>query len=122
SRSFFAFVNVNMTNDYIANATYLPVTDTFIADVANGLTLNRGAQLTRPVNLDGYLAVRSFLTYGLPLKGIKSNLNLNLGGSYSKAPSMINSLVNYSNNYTLNGGFTLGSNISENLDFTLNYT
>lgn len=121
--NFFAFVFGNVVNNYIANATFIPTGDTSIPNggVGNDVIVNRGSQLNMPVNLDGYYTVRSFLTYGFPVKAIKSNLNFNAGVTYSHAPSQINDRINYSNNRGINGGFTLGSNISENVDFTLNY-
>jgi uncharacterized membrane protein YgcG len=119
SRSFFAFLNANVINDYIANATFIPTRDTFFRD---GLLVNRGSQLTMPVNLDGYYSARSFFTYGLPVSKLKSNLNFNAGLSYSRSPALINNLINYSNAYNLSGGVTVGSNVSEKVDFTVNYT
>jgi hypothetical protein len=117
--SFFVFVNGTYINDYIANATFIPTTDTVFSD---GLFVNRGSQLSRPVNLDGYSTLRSFVTYGFPIEAIKSNLNLNGGAGYTHAPSIINNAKNFLDNYSLNGGLTLGSNISENVDFTLSYS
>ncbi len=119
ARSFFAFAYVNFTNNYIGNSTLIPTQDTI---VDNGILINRGGQLSRPVNLDGYANARTFLTYGLPINPIKSNLNLNAGFSYSHTPAMINNAINFSNTYNINGGFTLGSNISENIDFALTYS
>jgi hypothetical protein len=106
------------TMDYIANQTLIPTKDSIYGDVI----LPRGSQLTRPVNLDGYWSARSFLTYGMPVRTIKSNLNLNAGINYSKIPGLINTSVNYANNLSFNGGAVLSSNISENLDFTLAYS
>ena len=118
SRNFFAFGSVQFTQDYIGNATFIPTKDSTINE---GVTVNRGAQLNMPVNLDGYMNARSFLTYGFPIRAIKSNLNLNGGVSYSHIPALINSKTNFSNTYNFNGGFNLGSNISEKVDFNLNF-
>jgi hypothetical protein len=118
SRNFFVFGNVQLTEDYIGNATFIPTKDTIIN---SGFVVNRGTQINMPVNLDGYKNARLFATYGFPVKGIKSNLSLNGGFSYAHTPAIINNELNLSNNYTATAGFTLGSNISENLDFTLNY-
>jgi acetyltransferase-like isoleucine patch superfamily enzyme len=118
SRNFFVFGNVQLTEDYIGNATFIPTKDTIIN---SGFVVNRGTQINMPVNLDGYKNARLFATYGFPVKGVKSNLSLNGGFSYAHTPAIINNELNLSNNYTATAGFTLGSNISENLDFTLNY-
>ena len=71
------------------------------------------------INLNGYFNIRSFNNYTFPLTKIKSKLNLNLGGVYSRSPGMINNSINYSNNYNVGLGFVLSSNISEKFDFTL---
>ncbi len=119
SHSIFAFVSGGITNNYIGNATYIAVADTTLF---GNINLFKGAQLNRPVNMDGNWNVRSFLTYGLPIKAIKSNLNLNAGGTYSRTPGMVNNLLNYANTFNINSGFVLGSNISEKFDFTLSYS
>lgn len=117
--NFFAAVFGTYTQNYIGNATFIPTGRPLFID---SIVINPGAQLTRPVNLDGNYSIRSFANYGLPLKPIKSNLNLNAGASLNRIPARINRAVNYANNYALTGGFVLSSNISENLDFTLSYT
>ncbi|MFN7118376.1 MAG: outer membrane beta-barrel protein [Saprospiraceae bacterium] len=116
--SFFAVVFLNKTDDFITNATTIAPRDTLLQD---GVTLFRGAQLSQPVNIDGYWNVRSFVNYGLPVKGIKSNLNLNAGFTYTLTPGLINNRINEANTYNLSGGLVLSSNISEKLDFTLSY-
>lgn len=116
--SFNAMAFGNFTNDYIANQTIIPTVDSV---VANGVVIPVGSQLTRPVNLDGYYNIRSFVSYGMPLRAIKSNLNLNTGINYAHMPGYINNQINYANNYAFNGGVVISSNISENLDFTLSY-
>jgi hypothetical protein len=118
STNFFAMLFGSYTIDYIGNQTLIPSDDSIFNDV----TILKGGQLSRPANLDGYWSARSFLTYGMPIKAIKSNLNLNAGLNYSKMPGLINNTLNYSNNTTVNGGVVVSSNISENLDFTLAYS
>lgn len=119
ARSFYAFIYGGITNDNIANATILASRDTLLA---SGVVLNKGSQLTLPVNIDGYWNLRSFLTYGLPVSWLKSNLNLNAGISYSLAPGLINGEQNEAETYNYSGGLVLSSNISEKIDFTLSYT
>ncbi|MBS1585368.1 MAG: TonB-dependent receptor [Bacteroidetes bacterium] len=119
ARSLFAFLYGSYVQNYIANATYIPTEGAIHVD---GITVPAGSQLTRPVNLNGYYTGRGFLTLGLPVEPIKSNLNLNAGLSYAHSPGLINDQTNYSNNYTVNGGLVLGSNISQNVDFTLSYS
>ncbi|MEO8569126.1 MAG: outer membrane beta-barrel protein, partial [Ginsengibacter sp.] len=118
-QSFFANIFFQTTKDYVGNAVYTAVQDSALT---NTVTLYKGSQISKPVNLDGYISARSFFTFGLPLKFIKSNLNFNAGVSYSKLPGLINKVSNISNNYNYNLGGVLSSNISEYIDFTLSYS
>ena len=72
-------VFLQTASDYITNATYVPNADSVLTP---NLTLKEGQQLTKPVNLNGYLSLRSFLTFAVPLKFIRSNINFNGGISY----------------------------------------
>ncbi|MEI6950522.1 outer membrane beta-barrel protein [Paraflavisolibacter sp. H34] len=105
--------------NYITNATYIADSD---STIGKGITLLRGQQLTKPVNVDGYSSFRSFLTFAVPLKTIKSNFNLNGGFTYGKQPGIINYLKNESQNYTYTLGSVLASNISQYVDFTVSYS
>ena len=118
ARTFFAFINYNPIADYIGNSTIIANKDT---TVFNGVLLNKGSQLTMPVNLSGYQNVSSFFTFGFPVKFLKSNLNLNAGLTYNSTPGLINNVLNRSNTYKETAGMVLGSNISEKVDFTLSY-
>lgn len=117
-KSFFANVFLQQTNDYVANATYIAARDSVLN---NSVTLFKGSQLTKPVNLDGYLSLRSYLTYAMPVKFIKSNINLNTGFSWSKIPGLVNYVNSKTNNYTYSAGAVISSNVSEYIDFNLNY-
>ncbi len=118
AQSFFAFASSNYTQNYIGNSTFIAANDTALNSL---VTLHKGSQLTKPVNINGSWSANSFFTYGLPVTKIKSNLNFNAGFSYTRTPSLINNLQNLSNTYAVNGGVTLGSNISEKIDFTISY-
>jgi len=118
ARTFFMFLAGSLTNDAIGQSTLIASSDTVLAE---GIVLYRGAQLNRPVNLDGNWSLRSFATYGLPVQFIRSNLNLNAGVSYNRSPGLINETLNFSNTVSFSGGFVLGSNISERLDFTFSH-
>lgn len=117
-QSLFANVFVQRANDYVANATYTAATDSFLAP---GIVLYKGSQITKPVNLDGYWSLRSFFTYGQPVKFIKSNVNLNAGFTYSKVPGLVNNVSTVSNTYTYSTGIVIASNISERIDFNVSY-
>jgi hypothetical protein len=117
--SFFANIYTLQTSNYIGSATYIAAKDSILTDK---ITLKAGSQLTKPINLNGYLSLRSFFTYGLPLKFIKSTINLNAGFSLSTIPGMVNNSNTVSNNYAYNGGVVIASNISQYIDFTLSYS
>ena len=112
-------VFLQTASDYITNATYVPNSDSVLTP---NLTLKEGQQLTKPVNLNGYLSLRSFLTFAVPLNFIKSNINFNGGISYVKLPGILNSLQNTSKNYTYSLGAVIGSNVSQYVDFTVTYS
>jgi len=78
--------------------------------------------LSKPVNLNGYMSLRSFLTFAVPLKFIKTNFNLNGGVTYSRLPGIVNNLENISQNYTYSLGTVFASNVSQYIDFTLSYS
>ncbi|MBC7382177.1 MAG: outer membrane beta-barrel protein [Bacteroidia bacterium] len=118
ARSFFVFAMWGLTNNAISNATYMANKDTMLQ---NGVILQRGSQLSKPVNINGNVFMRTFITYGLPVKKLRSNLNLNLGANYSSTPGLINYRTNFVNTLNLTGGFVLGSNISQQIDFTVSH-
>jgi hypothetical protein len=119
SESFFANLFFQNINNYVTNATYTASRDSALTRT---VTLFKGSQLSKPVNMNGYINARSFFTFGLPVKFIKSNLNLNAGLSYAKQPGMINNVENISNSFNYNLGAVLSSNISEYVDFDLSYS
>jgi hypothetical protein len=105
-------------NDYISNATFNSGRDTIV----NGAKIPGGYTLSKPVNLDGYVSLRSFVTFAIPLKFIKSNFNLNGGVSFSKLPGINNYVLNETHNTTYNAGAVIASNVSQYVDFTVSYT
>ena len=119
SRSFFANLMLQTASDYISNATFIANAD---STIQQNLVLKSGSQLTKPVNLDGYKSLRTFFTYTLPVKPIKTTVNLNAGFSYSKLPGLANYKTITTNNYSYNTGVVLASNISEFVDFNLSYS
>jgi len=116
--SLFLFAMGSKTNDYVGNSTLIFSNDTVI----NNVSMNTGSQFTQPVNLQGYQSLRTFLTYGFPMKKIKSNINLNSGYTLTTTPGKINDDINLANTSNVNAGITVGSNISEKIDFTIGYT
>lgn len=113
------FGNLSYSNNAIVQSTFIADKDYTLAP---GIILFRGSQLTKPVNMDGLLNVRSFVSYGIPVSFIKSNLNFNAGFSYLKNPNQINNVKSFTNNYGINGGVVVSSSMSEKFDFTLSYS
>jgi hypothetical protein len=119
SKTLFMFVTYSATSNFIGNSTFITAQDTLI----NGdILLRPGGQISRPENLDGNFRTRFFLTYGMPVKKIKSNLNLNTRLGFNRTPGLINGELNLNDNIDLSQGFTLSSNISKNVDFTISTT
>ncbi len=118
-RSFFLMFHSRFTKDYIGNATFIPTSD---STLANGIVMSKGSQLSKPVNLDGYISASTYSTYSFPLSKIKCNFNLNGGVTFNRIPAKINEQINYADNFNYNGGVTISSNISPALDFTIGYT
>lgn len=116
STTFFAMAGGGTTNDYIANATYLAGSD---HPIFQEYEVQRGAQISRPVNLDGYYNLRSFVSYGRPIKWIKTNINVDISYNYSRTPGLLNDALNYANNHATGVGVTFASNINEKIDFNL---
>ncbi len=113
---FFMMFGGGATSNYIATETFIAAADTALP---GGVFLRRGAQLTRPLNMKGNYSLRSFISYGVPVKKIKSNLNFNAGITWNRTPSMMNGRENFASNTALNGGIVISSNISKELDFTI---
>ena len=115
-RSFFAMINSSTTSNRVVN-------NTIIADepieLANGIVLQRGGQLTQPVNLDGYWDISSYFHYGFPIRFLPSNFNIHGGIRYSHSPGMVNNETNFVNSAQYSGGLSLSSNISDRIDFNI---
>ena len=119
SKTFFTFLFLNYNKDFIGTSTFVAQADTLI----NGEVLLRpGGQISRPENLDGNFRSRLFVTYGTPIKKLKSQFNLNSSVAYNRTPGMINGQKNLNNNIDLSQGVTLTSNISKDFDFTVSTT
>jgi hypothetical protein len=117
-QSFFANIFLQTAQDYISTATFSPTTD---STVQQGIIVKANTQFVKPVNLDGYKSFRSFFTYGMPVKFIKSNINLNAGFNYSRLPGVTNNISTITNNYIYNAGIVVASNVSEYIDFNVSY-
>lgn len=116
-RMLFFILLGSLTQDFISTSTIIAQNDT----VVNGILLNRGSQLSTPVNLDGNWNTRAFIFYNIPINKLKSNFNTRTGFQYSRVPALINNQTNFNNTTVLSQEVTLSSNISEKVDFTIGY-
>lgn len=114
------FVNFfgSTASNYVATATYIAQRDSVLTP---SVTLYRGSQLTKPVNLDGQWSLNTFITYAQPLKFIKTNINLNAGFVFNRNPGLINNQSGFTRSYNFNTGVVLASNISQYVDYTISY-
>lgn len=112
-----------MTQNYIANYVVMNSPGYEVKDSEGNTmaTLSSTGQFSKPVNMDGFWRVFGGIGYGFPINFIKSNLNIDLGGSFQQSPTYINAIKNISKKVEGMGGITIGSNISEYVDFTLRY-
>ena len=118
NQSLFAGFFYQGAKDYISSATFVANSDSLIEQ---GNVLRKNSLLIKPVNLDGFRTFRGNATYSMPLKFIKTNLNLSAGYNYSKLPGLVNNIATstVTNNYST--GITFASNLSQYVDFNLNY-
>ena len=116
NRSLYASVGGTFIKDYITNSTLVAQEPVIINEE---VTLGRGAQLIRPVNLNGYYDVRSYFSFGQPVNFISSNINLSGGFGHTSRPGLINDEQNVANSSSFRLGISLSSNISEKIDFTV---
>ncbi|GLR19466.1 TonB-dependent receptor [Portibacter lacus] len=115
-RTFYLGFAASLVNNSITNTT-------FIADEAvalnSDITLQKGAQLIKPANVDGNWNIGSFINYGLPITTIKSNFNAWTGVGYRQRPGIINDIISNTNSTDFRLGLHLSSNISDHIDFNL---
>ncbi len=104
--------------DAIVSATTLAAVDT---EVAPGVVLPAGAQLTRPVNLDGRWDARALVSYGRLVGFLGSNANVALGASYARVPGLVNDVVTASDQVGIDGRVFLSSALSQRFDMSAEY-
>lgn len=113
-KSFFLYLASSIRKNNIVNS--LTIAEEPIA-LNENIVLEKGSQLSRPVNLNGYWDFHSYISYGKPLELIKSNVNINGSVNHVKIPGIINDEINYVNTSNFRVGLSLSSNISETVDF-----
>lgn len=109
----------SIVNNYYYNTS---ATESMVVP-GTGITLGVGDNYSQYINHSGTdkWQLMSNISYGFPVKFLKSNFTINGGVSMSQSPSYINGNLNTMNGTYFNGGVQVGSNISENVDFRVNY-
>ena len=113
---FFLMLRGTFTQNYLGHSIFLADSD---HPIFAQLDVQRGTQLSQPINVDGYRNYQVFSTFGFPLKAIKTNVNLDLSANLVRTPGFINEQLNTSENRNLAMGLTFASNISHQVDFTI---
>ena len=116
STHFSAYVNYSASVNDVAQNTVFAARDT----VVNGVSVQKGARITSPVNVNGRFSLTAGGSYGMPLKALKCNLNLSASYGFSRNPAVQDNLFYYSRNHTGHADIGLFSNISEKIDFSVN--
>lgn len=119
AHTFIAMIGATLQHDYVGDSTFVAREDTPLSPT---VTLEKGAQFTRPVNMDGYYSLQSMLTYGFPVDLIRSNVNVSLAANYANVPTIFDGVKSYTRELNLIPKLIVGSNISEKLDFTASYS
>ncbi|HEY4061791.1 MAG TPA: outer membrane beta-barrel protein [Puia sp.] len=101
--SFFAMFNLNEIQHRIVN-------DDRVDSV--------GVRVSRPVNLEGLYNMNGNLGWGIPLRSIRSNLNLNSRVSYDHNASLVNGARNTGNTWTVGQGANLNFVYKEQFDIS----
>ena len=115
-RTFMWMFSGNITQDYIGQSIYYnPETITIDGEEYNPL------QYSTYANMNGASSLRTHVSYGFPISPIKCNLNVMVGYSWTRTPSMINDQLNITSTMGYDATVSLGSNISENIDFTIQW-
>lgn len=114
--SVYAGIRASLVNNKITSTTLIAAED---LQVNEEVTLAKGGLLIRPANVDGNWDVGGYVSYGRPIKVIKSNFNAWTGLGYGRLPGIINESLTFTNNTRYSFGLNLSSNISDQVDFNI---
>lgn len=117
--TFIAMLGATYKQKYIGDSTFVANEN---IELMPSVTLNKGAQFTRPINLNGYYSLQSMLTYGFPLDLIRSNINVSVAANYTNTPTVFNGVTSDTRELNLIPKIIIGSNINKNIDFTTSYS
>ncbi len=97
----FASINGTYTEDKITNATTIDA---------------QFRQTTRPVNVKDDIRLSGNVSYGMPLKFMKSKMNINVDGIYNQSILFINAVENNSDRWNTSIDFSLENRKKEFVD------
>lgn len=117
--TFIGMLGTTLRTGYVSDSTFVATEN---ITLPSGISMDKGAQYTKPVNMDGYYSLQSMITYGFPIDFIRSNVNVSFSTNYANVPSIFNGVKNRTKELNLIPKIVVGSNISHNLDFTLSYS
>ncbi|MHA4810168.1 TonB-dependent receptor [Flavitalea flava] len=83
---------------FFAMLKYRGIHNRIVSDDQIGQT---GSRVSKPVNLNGLYTANGNISWGFPVRTLKSNLNLNSTISYDHTASLVNRVRNNGNNWAL---------------------
>lgn len=117
-RSFNTQIHFNYVNDKIINSTF--TTDSTIT-LFDDVILGAGGQYVVPENINGVFSIRASNNYGLPLKSLGINLNLDNHLYYNRNFAILNNELTPNHSYGFSQRVRTFSTFSNTLIFGLNY-
>jgi len=117
--NFSVSMHADFTNNRIVSATFIAPVDTFIVD---NVLLGKGAQFTRPENVDGYYSLRANSSFGIPIEAFKINLNMNNDLYHNRDVGLLNDAITHTNTYGISQRVGINSKISRKIIFSLSYS
>lgn len=112
--SWFLWSQAQFVNNAIVNSSFIAQEAT---EVQDGIILDPGSQLFQPVNVQGQFNFRSWMSYGVPVGFLKSNLRLSMSTGIERRPTLVNGESGFNNSTRFSPGISLSSNISDKIDF-----
>lgn len=108
--------NVGLTNDYIGTSTVIAARDS----VVDGVSLLQGAQLTRPVNLDGAFSSQISGYFGFRVDTLPLRMSGSFTIDYGITPGLINQVRNEATSPSASINFSADYDLGETFSFGVN--
>lgn len=111
-------LNMNYSVDNIGNNVIVLTRDTTLS---GNVFVNRGSQISYPVNTGNAFSVNTGFLYSFKINAISSNLALSTDLSYSRLPNLINGKANLTQQFFSGVNISLSSN-QPDFDYRINYS